>query len=201
MAHSAYPTGIELAEFLFDSKVIDSFPVDYTLYDQAAATAKATWEKETRWPIFLGESEDSTTEFRDWDQDFLDFNGGYVSITSVAFDGIAMSENTDYRVFPANRSPKRFMLMGRNPGQVVTIVGKQGYSATLPDDVYRAVLCYGGSLVWSQHNQNGVLQSVKQGDVSYTYQQSTAQNPTNQFSQWQELFYQTCDLYRRGLAG
>jgi hypothetical protein len=150
--------------------------------------------------VFLGESVDSTTDYRDWDQDYLDFDGGYVSITSVTFDGVAMTENTDYRLFPARKTPKRFMLMGRNPGQVVTIVGKKGYSAVLPDDVYRAVLSYGASLVWSQLNENGVLQSVKQGDVSYSYQQSTAQNPTNQFAQWQQLFYQTCDLYRRGLV-
>jgi len=196
---TAYPTSVELAEFLYDAQVIKSFPVDYTLYDNSIKSAIDAWEKETRWNPFIAEVEDSTTDFYDFDDNMLDFKGGYISITSVAIDDVPATEFNDYRSFPAQLSPKRYLLLYSLPSRKVTVVGKRGFQADVPDDVYRAIISYGASLAWTQLKANGILQSVKQGDVSYTFMASTPQSPTNQFAQWQGLFQETVTRYKRGM--
>lgn len=196
----SYPNAVELAEFLYDSGVIKSYPVDYTLYETAVSAAVAAFLRETKWDLFIAEQSDSVTDYRDWEDDYLDFEDGYVSITSVEIDGVAATEFTDYRAFPAKGSPKRSLSLFRIPNEKVTVTGRRGYCDSLPDDAYRAILSYGASLAWSQLNTLGVISSVKQGDVQYTYAQSTSAQPTNQYAQWQTYFNETVTRYKRGLV-
>lgn len=184
-----YPTAVELAEFCVDAKLISGFPVDYTPYERAISAAIATWESDTGWTPFISagsDDEDVTRTYRRWTTGtMLDFQGGYVSITSVTFDDEATPavDQTDYYCEPEYGSPKRWMRFLRLPSKV-TIVGKPGYSADCPSDVKQALLSSAAAKISTLLNDIGQIVEIRQGDVGYKYAQGNADNPTTQYAQW-----------------
>jgi hypothetical protein len=177
---STYPTASDLAAFLTDAGVTSTS----TQRTQAIAEAISQWEQMTVTP-FLAEAADSTR--------YYDQGGGvtlelppYVSITSVAtgttYDqstgaeiaGVAAVRNVTY--FASDDAPirsLRFTRCQRSGTRSVKVVGKRGYTTTLSDEVWTAILKgAAASLFKTARNAatNG-LQSVAigSGDLAVTF--------------------------------
>lgn len=129
---SSLPTGLTAAEVL----------------DRAAEE----WERRTKWKPFLAESSDSTTWF-DYVGGQLDLRGGYVSFTSVtvnvdsSYPGDVLTLNEQWFPLPSHAPSveRPYTEIGFDVSPVrlarsIKVVGKRGYSATIPFDAWEAVL-------------------------------------------------------------
>lgn len=195
----AYPTAIELAEYCVDAQLIEGFPVDYSPYETALASAIATWEDSTGWRPFLAPDEDEDKVYRTHVAGLLDLRGGYVEITAVTLDDEedALTEHTDYSPLPDGATPVRLLRLYRYPSQKVTITGRPGYADTCPADVRQALLAFGAAQIATLLNGTGQLIEIRQGDVSYKYAEGSSVNPTTQYAQWNVTFRSAVQRYSR----
>lgn len=106
----------------------------------------------------------------------LDLQGGFVTITSIEIDGVAV-DSDDYIKLPINASDEskgwteiRFEDHPGFVGASVEIVGRRGLYTSIPYDVFQAILDeVVGRCSMTGASASNDIQSVKQGQMSVTY--------------------------------
>ncbi len=180
---------------LFSASELSALILDLDLEGKAQA-ALARWERETGWIPFLGDTADVTRYFDPsgpnqrlpggrgggW---LMTLPNGLLSVTSIysgfsaADVGTALVSETDYRLRPLNASvdgrpyTEIEMLGGASwgLGRSVRIIGRWGYSLTVPDDAWTAIL-YGAvsiALPEIRERVTGGLVEWKEAEVSERY--------------------------------
>jgi hypothetical protein len=96
----------------------------------------------------------------------------FTSITSVAVGSVTLA-SSQYRLLPRSGGPLtriEFTSPVIEGVNTVVVTGVKGYSTTLPDEVYEAVMNYVVAVARdSQNSGAGPLSKVKQDTVEYTY--------------------------------
>lgn len=209
---AAYPTDADLIRFLYGAGLVDD-PVtptgraaaDVLGYTGAVGAAKAEFEHRT------GRTYRAAAATRTYDPPtdkggLLDLETDWTTITLVERDGDTLTETDDYRLRPLDGPPYRFIEFVAFPMEplpwasrgTIVITGTRGSAATVPDDVYQAVLQRAALHLAPQFH--GVLtngaQSVKQEDASVTY--AGGQSLGALGSQWQATFEQCVEDYKTG---
>lgn len=99
------------------------------------------WEEATGYSPWLAEGSDSTSIYSPTGTDIITLRNPYISITSVTIDGSLLSSDF-WDLGPDSGSPYDYLDIGTvtlgNP-TTISIVGKKGWSATIPIDVWIAV--------------------------------------------------------------
>ena len=204
----AYPTYADLQAFALTAGIITS--ADNALdYRHTIAAAIDKWERDTNYLPFI-----ATSQTRKYDVpqgQFLDLKGGLVSLTSLAINGDAYTEDVQFYLLPRNADVKgqpftaikfAFPLTNCNGLGVktVSIVGTFGYSATMPDDVKQAILSLGAvMLAPSKSGSAGAVQAIKQDDVEISYSSisTTSAEYSAQQLQLMALYDETVQRYKR----
>jgi len=197
---NAYPTAGDLKTFLYAANQIDSptAPTGRAAsldFQGAVDAAKAEFENRTGRTYRAA----SATRIYDTPTDaghLLDLETDWATITSITRDGDTLVVEDDYRKRPLDGPPYRFVefvagLMEPLPwgsrGTVV-VTGTLGSSATVPDDVYQAVLQRAAAHCAPQLQGivTGGAQSVKQADASVTFAGGKALGALGE--QWLDTF-------------
>lgn len=191
-----YPTESDLQAFLVSAGVVSSAPSGVAAYVDGAI---AEWESMTGFRPFLGESSDSTSYYDGpYPSRFLDLLGGYVSITSLAIGitatdttGTAQTANEDWFAKYQGQAITGVEFSGLVSGsRSIKIVGKKGYSATLPADAYQAILQKAAADAFPYLTQGGDAKRIKQGPVEYEFNES-------QIGLWKKGFENAVRRHRR----
>jgi hypothetical protein len=165
-------------------------PSDDTIA-QVILACIAAWERMTGYDPFLADAEDSTWLFQPRDSCVVDFDhddgpGGFVSITSVTVaktyaspTGNVQVAGRDYQLKPANAvnkgKPYTYLLSKAwewDGGEAsVQVIGRAGYTDTVPADAWEAVMRCILSLLLpvSQMTATGGASSIKQGPVEWKF--------------------------------
>lgn len=163
-----------------------------------AAAAIADWERDTHWEPFLSSGQDVTLTFSPGDVLYppnelpmLDLDGGVLSVTSLTVGvtqtnpGTVLTQDTDFFLMPG-RAPRKgkpytyiefyranfasFGWMGAPVPNSIVLVGKTGYSLTVPDDVFQSVLYRGAKRLGPQLSAKfGGLTGWSEADAKETY--------------------------------
>lgn len=118
----------------------------------AVASVVAEFERRTGWMPFLADAVAGTWYFDNTDAyGELAFDGGFVTISSLTINGTLQTLNTNYTTEPRNAVnlgqpiTRINMVHGgfrtgypTTPNNIV-VVGRRGYTTTLPADVWQAV--------------------------------------------------------------
>lgn len=183
MPYAAFPAGPELGAFLVENGYASVAPSLAGAYAGAAADA---FQRETGWVPFLRDGSDVARLFDCPEMGFpfnwrVPFAAGLLAVTSVesAWDGTTGTAKTatlDYLLGGGDGTdtrPYQWLDLRHFPGrqpQSIRIVGRWGYSATVPDDVYLAVLSKAAAdYVRARDGGAGNVRSVKQGPVQFDY--------------------------------
>lgn len=186
---AAMPVSSDVTNLLADAGV--TAPSNATVA-AALAAAIATWNSMTGYEPFLAAS---ATRYFDppggsprgfaspkGGSNVLRFDCGLVSLTSLSVAGVSKTQGTDFWLKPANKAasgkPYEWAefsapLYGK-PNDVV-VVGSWGYSATVPDDAWNAVLELAAAIAVAGPNvkaSGGVLSYTIGSQVSETFAQS-----------------------------
>jgi hypothetical protein len=197
MSKSAYPDETALQAFLVASGVVSTAPTGVSDYIDGAAEE---WERLTGFQPFLGASADASFYF-DGPSPlcYLDLRGGFVSITSLATGitatddtGTAQTVNQDWFAV-TNPSGTIIGIDFNGPfsgKRTVKIVGKRGYSASIPDEVYTAILQKAAADCAVYLTGQGDITRMKQGPVEYELNESN-------IKMWRSNFERLALRYRR----
>lgn len=181
-------------------------------YATAITAASDEWNRVTGYKPFLANAADVLRKFDPpgpmirgtrygyrsrGGERFLEFEGcGLVSLTSVTTGvdnvsaGTVRTLGTDFYLYPANAVAENtpytrieFVLPVYGSQQSVQVLGKWGFSATLPDDAWSAILRMAAlELVPSlELGKFGGLKSWKDSDASETYGDSPFSGVTEQW--------------------
>src|ERR1051325_262461 len=172
MGQPSYPNSENLEDYFDSINVIDEGirKETYALMrlDLKALAAKAAWENLTDWTPWLKDSADVTRYYdpptmgggrgRD-----LWLGAGLLSITelrtgiSPTSTGSVLVLNQDYRLWPYNAAIEgkpyemiEFAWSHHGLPRSVSVTGKFGYSETIPDDAWDAILKYGAYLAYQE---------------------------------------------------
>lgn len=129
-----------------------SYPTDaevaaYAATDVSPALAAvrlaviAEFERRAGWAYFVAQA--GTRYFSCTGEADLWLDCGLVSITSVAVDGVAQTENADYEAWPYNGSPKkklRFRSVPYADPRGIVVTGEWGFASSCPPDVRLAIM-------------------------------------------------------------
>jgi hypothetical protein len=191
MGKTAYPTEADLQAFLgVTSDVADE-----------VASAISEWETKTSWIPFLAESSDSTEYFDGPNSPVLPV--GYASITSVSI-GITSTDNTGTALVLNEGYWLEFNLRKAITGirfgwhsirgwKTIKIIGKKGYSSSIPDEVWLAILHRAAVKALPKINQMGSVIKIKQGPVEYDLDKTRE-------SEWAQEFKQLVYDFKRLMA-
>lgn len=197
--HSSYPSGSDLASFMVDNGIIDSMPVDYSQYDYMANSAATQFEKDTGYQPFLGTGTTGTYKFLA-NGNLVDFRGGFTQIDSVTHNGTTLVDETDYGSFPRNTYPKTWLQLSFVPSDEIVVVGKRGYSETISDDVWLALLTKASQGVAQYiERHTGAVSKIKQGDVEISYGSNSSNTSvySGAMGVWQTSYMEVVKKYRR----
>ena len=139
----------------------------------------------------------------------LELGNGFTTISEVRTgvsasddNGTLLTSGTDYDLLPYNAArysrPFEAILFKVSPGTVnrsIKIVGTPGFQASIPDDVYQAVLERAAALALPRVQQAvGQATEVKQGPVTVKYATDEHQD---RLSLWNDNFERTVMRYMR----
>jgi hypothetical protein len=207
-----YPTDADLIRFLYGAGQIDSATAPtgrgaatVLNYPAAANAARAEFEKRTG-RVYRAQAATQTYDTPTDAAGLLDLRGDWTTITGITRDGDTLDEGDDYRLRPLEGPPYRFVefvaivtepLVWGSRGTLV-VTGTRGSAATVPDDVYQAVLGKAALLLAPQlHGQlTQGAQSIKQEDASITFAGNTALGASG--AQWAADFEQCVEDYQTG---
>ncbi|MBN9503999.1 MAG: hypothetical protein BGO01_03675 [Armatimonadetes bacterium 55-13] len=189
-----YPTGEELAKYMYGLGAIDSLPVDYAIYDAAMIAAAARWEKDTNAPFLADEDADEYSYVPRGNTKSFTLPTLFIEIDSLTVDGVELVENsTSSPRFTANKEQGAYSMLNldRQPVNSVVVNGRRGVVDELPGDVLLALYAEGAKYA-TQGNQQltGAVSDVRVGEVSYKYS-------TSQHQLWRDEYDATVKRYRR----
>lgn len=199
---AAYPTTSDLTDYLTAQGL--TAPANVQVHLDAAI---AEWERATGYQPF---KEEANAQAYYYDPvplyKALDLGTGFSTVTEVAIGvsdtdptGTVLTLSEDYELLPYNRSGRpiegilfrAFTVSGR--ARSVKVTGKRGYSSTIPDDAWRAILVR-AAMYTKQGMQVGGVAAFREGDVSVTY--GTGATPTEA-----ESWLTAVRTYQRILVG
>jgi hypothetical protein len=171
-----YPTHLDLDVFLASRGLSCS---DLTKTDKRAAIARAIrkWEHDSGWRPFLANEEDETRIIDGPEGRMIFPTFGILSLTSFSIDGTDYVADTSYWLQSRWGDDGPYTAIefdGYITGarRAVELVGKFGYTLTLPEDVKDALLSYAAWGLYAQITGiDGELKREKQGPVEFEYQQ------------------------------
>jgi hypothetical protein len=135
------------------------------------ARAVSTWEGLTYSPFKAEASPGTYTLDPGGAQERL-LPTAFTAITVVTLNGVNLT-STQYRLLPRSGGPLtriEFTSPVIEGPNALTVTGTRGYSATIPDEVYEAVMGYAVAAARKAMNSgDGPLSKVKQDTVEYTY--------------------------------
>lgn len=159
MAKTAWPTTTELTNRLTGLGVA-STPTGVTLQDEIDA-AVGVLERITGQKPFLVESAAADYLYDPTRRTNLALGTRWVSIDSVSISGDAQTENDDYYLKPYGGPYTRieFLMPLVSDGYPlsVTVNGKRGYAATIPVEIWNAVLDYAAGRVYKTAAMAGTV--------------------------------------------
>lgn len=177
-----------------------------------SAAAVSEWESNTGWRPFLKDSANVTRTYDDPEGMLLDLTAGVLTITSVTVGGTVMTANTDYYAQPVdavlNGRPYEWLefattLASGIPNNI-KIVGRFGFSASVPQDVWFAVLMKAAimathGLATSATAASGPLTSEQYADVAYQYASASSGSSVaaDRLSRWNDSYLATVRRYSR----
>jgi hypothetical protein len=191
---AAWPTLAEVTAKL-TARGVTVEPAEVT---SAIAAAVSQWERETNIYPFLAETQDSTVlldppAWRTGDPRRLDLRSCYVSFTTVTVEDTVLTEgDSGYYTVPdaAPYTALEFNDVVDGLPRSIEIVGKRGYSATVPDDAWLAVMDLAVERLISRANSTGNVEKIKQGGVEIQYGKTSYDSARAELSQ-------TASRYRR----
>lgn len=206
-----YPTQTDLKNFVKGQGLgIDPTASPYTFWDWAGAASAASseFERAVRWFPFLASGSDSSRTFNAPVPNFtdlprLELGGGLVSLTSVTVSGNAVV-SPYVQTKPDNATAKGLPITAlafwRKPFPAlplcVSVTGNWGFCATLPDDVFQAVLRRAAQLLMAESllSVSGVTSKWKEGDVE---QQTGTDSVKLAVQSYEQAFERVVVRYRR----
>ena len=219
---AAYPTGADLLAYITSLGVLNSgqlTAITAGLTARAAAAA-ARWEREVGWLPFLATGSASTRRFdppgpndrgltRGGDKR-LYLSGALVTSTApvvrsgvtTASAGDLLTIEDDYFLGPENADqtgmPWRWVEFGWNrwgPPRSISVTGLWGWSATVPDDVWQAVLGLGARTALETTTRiSGGRSSWKEADSGENFGATPLQF---HLEEWGRVYAETLSNYRR----
>ena len=185
---SAWPTQAEVLTYLAGA----NFTVSPALVTAGRiASAVGMIEQATGWIPFLRDSNDTTRPFNPpgfggkryatprGGGRMLRLDKGLVTLTSLSVSGVAQVLGTDFflKAFRSDGPYELVEFAGPVHGniQCISIVGKWGFSATIPDLVWEACMLFTGSLVATALRESVIAGGSKfeEGDESVSYDSAT----------------------------
>lgn len=195
-----YPTTSDLAQFLLEAKIISAIPDPLPeSWEMHLGAAIESFETDTGWIPFLGNTGDNTTRSFDICGSRLHLPVGLISLDNLLVRSDTLTEGEDFwledhRSYPPYRwIDFRLCHYGR---RIVQITGVWGYTDTLPDDVRLAILSYAAmALANSLSGPGGEIVRVKQDDVQYDF--ASASGGLSQGASWGQRYKTVVSRYRR----
>ena len=143
------------------------------------------WEQVTGYSPWLADSADTTSIYSPTGSDIITLRNPYVSMTSVTIDEVLLDANF-WDIGPDGGEPYDYLDLGTvtlgNP-TTISIVGKKGWSATIPIDVWIAVfqeaLDIAKEYIASASGAgelNGNVKKIKQASVEIEYFSKESRN-------------------------
>lgn len=207
----AWPTEDDLSDLIESCGVVDTTNAQFAKLNLASKIEAAieAFETQTKWTPFLADGTATTRSFDFPAGGYLTLDGGLVSITTVASGGQVLTAGQQYVPKPDNapqrKKPYTSIALrgcpppgyGISPGRHVTIdvTGVWGYAASVPADVFDAVLGYAAALCVPQialQISGGVY---KMDDIQYSGSSSTPLSA--ECALWQATFNDTVSAKRR----
>lgn len=199
-AHVAYPTDDDLETYLRGLNLFTAAQLaaalPYLALDEKVAASSAEWERVTGWRPFLA----GVTEIRRlFDPPgpnrgtgtrgggtFLILDQGLVVLAAVHTDvvpattpsGTALVIEDDYRLWPYNAAwdnqpytAIEFVARRYALAKTIGVTGLWGYTQTLPDDVWQAILQHAAGIAFAElrERRTGGMIEWKQAETSERY--------------------------------
>lgn len=142
----------------------------------------AQWEKDSGWMYFVSSGAGVVHRYSCNGDAILPLDCGIITLASVVVDGVTLTENTDFELWPYNRSPKkeiRFRTIPWCDPRGIVVTATWGYAATCPADVFLEIQkACGAELmertrVSSSVEEGGDAASLKQGPVTIEFDSSS----------------------------
>lgn len=181
MSKTAWPTEEEVTSRLTGLGVT-SIPTGVTLQDEIDGAVEALQKATGRNP-FLVQDTAADYKFDPTRNTFMSLQNRWVSITSITVADVVLTEDTDYWLKPYGGpyTSVEFAtaLISDGTPLSVTVNGKRGYSATVPVEVWNAVMDYAAANVYETAAQAGTVNSgsvtkIKQDTVELTFGSSSS---------------------------
>jgi hypothetical protein len=206
---TAYPTTDELQTFLEDQGL--TAPADAQL-NLHRLRAIEDLEVRTGYRPFLADASES--EWRFDPPAFhspLNLSGGFwaisevrIGLTDIDTDGTLLTEETDYILLPNNHialnrpiEEIQFVVSPGSRARSIKIKGARGFSATIPSDVYQAIIERAAALAMLEIVQgHSIATEIKQGPIDITYSPNAA---NDKIGKWNSGFNDVVRRYRRNV--
>lgn len=181
MSRAAYPTAVDLTDFL---TTVNGITVDILAgmdLDDMASQGQTQFEGAISRRL-LAVTQSRTFTPPSQPRMPLFFRADLVSLTSLTIQGQTKTVGVDFELGPDNadldgnpwqwaRPLTMLWPLNRFLGRVVTVTGSWGYGATIPEDAWQAILRQGALNAWPQIHRalTSGMQRMKEGDVDYTF--------------------------------
>lgn len=186
---TAWPDEDDIAERLQEAGI--AVPARRIL-TRIRAAAIIRWQHLTRFYPFLSTGVDETRRFSPPESAVLPLKAGVLTLTSLTVhvypgsSGTVLTVNEDFWLMPEDAAEKgqpyrwiQFRRWWHGLPRSMVIIGKWGYSLTVPDDAWEAVMSLAIAQVLKKISAPGVggLMNIKLGQDSWTW------NPSGPYAQ------------------
>jgi hypothetical protein len=209
------PTGADLEAYLVTLGLYTAGSAELGALELEgkAAAAVVEWETRTGYRPFLANGSDTTRIYDPPYTRFLELAAGVLSVSAlmtgvgVASPGTARAEGTDFWLERAQAAyedaPFEVVTFACSPGgarRSITITGRWGYAATVPDDAWQAILARGAWLCAPQAamSMGGGAEVVRVLSSEVRYPSAATGGPlAAQQAAWTALFEAAVRRYKR----
>ena len=207
MPFTTYPTDKDLSEALKESGVL-TLPSQARMQALIKAAANQ-FELRTGWLPFLGQVQSrsfdppgvkvSQTAYYGGGDRKLVLDAGLVTLYSLQVNGTPLVQNKDFWLRPANTAPTQyieFQISQYGLPLSITVSGLWGYSATLPEDAWLAIIRLAQIDLTGEYLQlsTGGLVKWSEGSVSEEYGSKPLEGVLQGYKTYVDKIIQT---YRR----
>ena len=213
---STFPLQADVEAYISALGVVDEDLLGDTLtqlrLDVKAEAAKEEWERRTGWKPFLKDTVDVTRRFNPPNGSDLWLSAGLLTLTSVTVGVTADDEgeektlDTDYFLSPSSASAESrpfewISFSGYQSGAArsIVVVGRWGYSDSLPYDAWEAVRQYAAFLCYPELSLriSGGLFSVKTVETESRYSGGKSTPLSIEAEAWKANFDAAVKRYQR----